>query len=133
VLGVGYEVLVAKLKSAPRPMMVHFLGLFDATKTRDDGEGDAAATAPAPASVTATSMADFLPMPAPAPASSVGDDATAIGGLIGGGVSFLGTGATPRPGMAARTGLAHHDAAIAAAAAEGGGDTLPTAFGDGVV
>jgi hypothetical protein len=112
-------VVVAKLKSAPRPMMVHFLGLFTSTGRPDD-ESDLASvpvsspiSAPAPVSLAAfVHPAESAPAPAAAPEEQV------VTGLIGEGVSFIGTGATPRPGAPARTGLSHHAAAEAAARAE---------------
>lgn len=117
-LGDTYEVVVAKLKSAPRPMMVHFLGLFTSTGRPDDESDLASVPVSSPISAPpSVSLAAFVhpaeTAQAPAPAEE-----KVVTGLIGEGVSFIGTGATPRPGAPARTGLSHHAAAEAAARAE---------------
>jgi hypothetical protein len=128
VLGASYEVIVAKLKTAPRPLMIHFLGLFPdrpahegAGELRGAGGGGGAGAmssvpmAEAPAAARASSDAPAAAEPGAATGEA---DSRAIGGLIGGGISYVGTGATPRPGAAPRTGLAHHAAAAEAPAEE---------------
>ena len=95
VLGASYDVIVARLKSAPRPLMIHFLGLFP--KRERSGEEEAATAArSAAAGLSAVSVAGPAPGGGAAAAAS-SFDARSVTGLIGGGVSF-GTGATPRPG-----------------------------------
>ena len=98
VLGESYEVIVAQLKSLPRPLMIHFLGLFESREARPDDSSqrfEAADLRPAAASTTSVASAS---------AASASDGAAgAVTGLTGNDVSFLGTGATPRPsGTAAR-------------------------------
>ena len=128
-LGDAYDVVVVKLKTAPRPMMVHFLGMFAPVERDSDeggggGGGGAAAAAASGGAGSAAAVAGPAPAPAPvlaaaAPAPAAPApvaDERAVTGLIGEGISYVGTGATPRPGAAARTGLAHHAMAEAARA-----------------
>ena len=98
VLGESYEVIVAQLKSLPRPLMIHFLGLFESREARPDDSSqrfEAADLRPAAASTAAAASS----------VAAAGDGAVGtITGLTGNDVSFLGTGATPRPsGTAARS------------------------------
>jgi hypothetical protein len=131
VLGASYEVIVAKLKTAPRPLMIHFLGLFP-DRPAHEGDlrgagGGAGAMSSVPMVEAPAATRAYADAPAAAePVAGAGEgDSRAIGGLIGGGISYVGTGATPRPGAAPRTGLAHHAAAAEALAEE------RSAFDDG--
>lgn len=105
-----HDVIVAKLRTAPRPLMIHFLGII-ATPPGGGASTPTAAAGAASAAAGTAAVATAAAEPAP-PAADV------VTGLIGDGVSYVGTGATPRPGMAARTGLDHHASAAAAAAEE---------------
>lgn len=127
VLGDIYDVVVAKLKSAPRPLLVHFLGSFSA-RPLGDGDGvdmdlpvtDAErqlADNPPPPRMDFEPVAVYeAPAPAPAPEPALPEDfysgfdsSAAISGLIGEGTSYIGTGATIKPAaMKSRKGLEHH-------------------------
>ena len=91
-LGEPVESVSARLRSAARPMCVHFLTELPArAQVREEVRA-----APAPVSAPAAAPAP-PPAPAPAPAPVPAYSPAPIDGLIGGGVSYAGTGAAPKP------------------------------------
>lgn len=125
VLGENHSVVLARIKSAPRPLIIHFIGTFPdaAPPTHAASAADATATAPAFAAV---------PVAVDEPVTD----------LIGGGVSYVGTGATPKPAAAsARSGLAAtavsvpvaHEGSIRAGGTGEGGAADGTDAASGIV
>jgi hypothetical protein len=121
VLGEHHDLVVAKLKSAARPLTVHFLGAFRPKGWEEDSEYSSAQLPTAAAAVVAPPQVARIVDQPPAVIDET-DSSKPMTGLIGDGVSYIGTGATPKPAaMTARKGLKHHvDAAKAAAT---GGNT----------
>lgn len=76
VLGDSHDVVIAKLKAAPRPLMIHFLGLFPARpRTSEDELARGAA-----AKLATVSLADDGARSAPGPAAAAAEHAPAAGG-----------------------------------------------------
>jgi hypothetical protein len=104
-------VVIAKIKAAPKPTMIHFLGLLPDSLGSGSGGSGAGAGASAEHDRRASAVAKMMTTTAGGSgeaalaASKAEDDKAAVTGLIGGGVSYGGTGATPQPGKQARSTL----------------------------